>query len=91
MIEKLPKQWCIKVEEDNTPIEVLKWRIYDKDRRGSGIWNCNGWIDNTGYCSSYLPLDCDEISLNDFKRLVLNQPPDNYNYLITLLKNLNIK
>lgn len=36
MIEKLPKQWCIKVEEDNTPIEVLKWRIDDKDRRGSG-------------------------------------------------------
>ncbi len=92
MIEKLPEQWCIRVEQNNKPEEVYEWRkslnrtFYNADK-----WKTSGYINEIGSHSYDNYINRTELTLNDFKKLVLNQPPDNYNYLITLLKKLNIK
>jgi hypothetical protein len=69
MLKKLPQNWCIKVNADCKPTEVYNWRITNSSRGG---WDTPGYIDSEFWWSDIIH-DCTEITLEDFKRLVLKQ------------------
>jgi hypothetical protein len=90
MIEKLPEQWCVRVEENSQPEIIREWRTKQKGHENQ--WRNKGYLDNTGYYYTNNKPDVIEISLNDFKKLVLGENiSENYDYLIKLLKTLKIK
>lgn len=98
---KLPKHWCVKWTK-----EVGEWydkvrKVDGPYSNPTREWNYlkNYCVDEfitddnpvcSGY-SKYNPsLDCPEITIEQFMKYVVNEPEENYSYLILLFKRLNI-
>lgn len=94
---KLPEYWCIANTDEiitewfakkyNEP-EILRWGSYDYI--GYDEANCYSGVHGCGNIGNFLKNNV-EISLEDFKRLVLNKNPEDVTYLIKFFKKLNIK
>ena len=65
----LPEKWCIKVlgGSKNNP-EIYQWRL--KNSPG-GPWQNDGYLNEVGYHSSMKPVDCIEITFEQFEKYVL--------------------
>lgn len=91
MKKKLPSEWCVRVEENSHPLIVHEWRKNLPGRTGTGNWKNAGFITFSGYHDFERPAGHQEITLKEFKLLVLKEKPDDYTYLIDFFKKLNIK
>lgn len=91
MKKKLPSKWCIKVEEKCTPNIIYEWRAQVRTQSiNKAIWNKKGYLDEVGCHTDIKPVDCIELTLQEFKTLVLKEEPENYIYLIEFFRKLNI-
>lgn len=88
MKKKLPSKWCVKVGEFHKSDEIYKWRLTSEYRC---TWANSGYLNETGYHSFQKPVDRIELTLQEFRILVLKEEPENYQYLIKLFKKLGIK
>jgi hypothetical protein len=61
----LPEKWCIKVEADGNPEEVLKWR--------GSTWYDEGFVFSGGLWNNCKD-NITEITLDQFKKYVLKEP-----------------
>lgn len=91
MKKKLPSEWCVRVEENSHPLIVHEWRKNLPGRTGTRNWKNAGFITFSGYHDFERPAGHQEITLKEFKLLVLKEKPDDYTYLIDFFKKLNIK
>lgn len=91
MKKKLPSKWCVRVEENSHPLIVHEWRKNLPGRTGTGNWNNAGYINDDGFHSNYVQPGYMQITLQEFKILVLKEEPENYFYLIEFFKKLNIE
>ena len=94
MTNKLPKEWCIKVTEEN--LEVLnEWRTHHTltENQIGGFLLYPGCENAVGYYVEETIFS--QISFDEFKKYVLNQEvveiQEDYSYLNELFKKLNIK
>lgn len=88
MKKKLPSKWCVKVGEFHKSDEIYKWRLTSKYRCA---WANSGYLNETGYHSFQKPVDRIELTLQEFRILVLKEEPEDFSYLIKLFKKLGIK
>ena len=88
MKKKLPSKWCVKVKEFDESDEIYKWRLTSKY---NGTWVSPGYLNETGYHSWQKPVDRIELTLQEFKILVLKEKLEDYTYLIEFFKKLNIR
>lgn len=88
MKKKLPSKWCVKVKEFDKSDEIYKWRLTSKY---NSIWVSPGYLNETGYHSWQKPVDRIELTLQEFKILVLKEKLEDYTYLIEFFKKLNIR
>jgi len=64
----LPEKWCIKVTPESKEA-LIKWRT-----AGKGLCTDTGYCSrNDGYWTSNFPVDCTEITFDQFKELVLKK------------------
>lgn len=91
MRKKLPSEWCVRVEENSHPLIVHEWRKNLPGRTGTGNWKDAGFITFSGHHTLERPVGCMEITLQEFRILVLKEEPENYIYLIKFLKKLKIE
>lgn len=89
MRTKLPKKWCVAVTKENKDI-FTGWRT-----AGGALDVTYGYITNaseTHLGMWYQTPQGEEITTEEFKHLVLKQklPKENYKYLTTFLRKLNI-
>jgi hypothetical protein len=87
MKKKLPSKWCIKVGEFHKSDEIYKWRLTSEYR---WAWCDSGYLNETGYHTDIKPVGRIELTLQEFKTLVLKEKPENYLYLIEFFRKLNI-
>ena len=92
MKKKLPSKWCIKIEEHCEPEIIYKWRQRVRTQStNKAIWRDPGYLDHEGCHTNEKPVDKLELTLQEFKILVLKEEPENYNYLIEIFKRYNIE
>ncbi len=94
---KFPEKWCIQVTEENQQV-LSNWRFTDGQKVSLGVYvgisKYGGRAGHT-YSKEITWPDYSEISFEDFKKYVLDKykepedpTPENYDYLIPLLKNI---
>ena len=93
MRTKLPKKWCIQITKEN--LEVLNnWRTHKgclREKELGELLMYPGYENVIGYCTRTTPC-IEEITFEEFKHFVLKEklPKENYKYLTTFLRKLNI-
>lgn len=67
-LKELPEKWCIKITPESKAA-LSKWRT-----AGKGLYSDTGYCShNGGYWSENFPVDCTEITFDQFKELVLKE------------------
>ena len=79
MKKKLQSKWCIKVKKFDEYDEIYKWRFTSEHRC---IWQHPGYLNEPGYYSWQKPVDRIELTLQEFRMLVLKEKSEDYTYLI---------
>lgn len=96
MRTELPEKWCIEITKEN--LEVLNnWRTHHtltQNEMGEFLMYPDypkSYNDAVGYCVPENP-GVVEITFEEFKHFILkeNLPKENYKYLTTFLRKLNI-